>query len=636
MFKQLVTNLPFNPSLIHEVTFYVGRLRKETSVRRIGFIFMALAMIIQMVAVISPPEKSMAASDNHIINGLTTRDGILQAWDAPGSDIPAIYGHFGVTRADIAKLPQYPNTTIRSNDGNDWWTTGRNSLTAYSNVSDVYKNSELALKVSDQTTIFMRQLRAWDIRNPYNTYSAWTGTKADGTKFWVLKDCGNYTQVGKLPPKTPKLEIRKTIVGSPSSLKPGDTMKYRLEWRNSALDSLAENVFIEDALDIRNFDVVSPTNLPINAGLLRYPVGNLPYSDTYKVLEITVRLKNPLATGTNICNVSRITATNAPAVSTNPVCVSVLTPCIYDATQPNNSPECVEPKLICKLVTSVLKQGTREVTLTTTVESTNKAATTVKSYTYDFGDKSNVQVVNSAEYKNSVVHTYPTGDFTAKTTVQYTVNKTSGSTAAQIECSSPVSFEEEKPVGETKTVKNVTQNLEGDAAIKSTVKPGDVIEYKLTTTNSQAYDKKDYMASDYVGDILDYAELDMESLAAEKAVFNKDFKKIEWPKENIVAGGETVHVFRVKIKDPIPSTNAPSTVSTNYDCKISNKFGNEITMGVSCPVVKGIETLPNTGPGASLVAGFAITSVVGYFFARSKLLAKELDLLKHDYVIAGV
>lgn len=58
-------------------------------------------------------------------------------------------------------------------------------------------------------------------------------------------------------------------------------------------------------------------------------------------------------------------------------------------------------------------------------------------------------------------------------------------------------------------------------------------------------------------------------------------------------------------------------------------------MNVSCPLVKSLETLPNTGPGASLIAGFTIMSVIGYFFARSRLLAKELDIIKHDHVAMG-
>ena len=62
MFKKLVANLPFNPSLITQVGFYSDRLRQEKGVRRMSFVFMALAMAVQSLAVISPPEKSLSSN----------------------------------------------------------------------------------------------------------------------------------------------------------------------------------------------------------------------------------------------------------------------------------------------------------------------------------------------------------------------------------------------------------------------------------------------------------------------------------------------------------------------------------------------------------------------------------------------
>jgi hypothetical protein len=58
-------------------------------------------------------------------------------------------------------------------------------------------------------------------------------------------------------------------------------------------------------------------------------------------------------------------------------------------------------------------------------------------------------------------------------------------------------------------------------------------------------------------------------------------------------------------------------------------------MSVQCPAVKGIETLPNTGPGTSLIGGMGITLVVGYFFARSRLLAKEVNIIRTDFAMTG-
>ena len=67
MFKKLLSNLPFNPSLIGQVSFYAKRMHQETAIRRVGLIFVLLAFFVQFFAVISPPEPSLAASGNDII-----------------------------------------------------------------------------------------------------------------------------------------------------------------------------------------------------------------------------------------------------------------------------------------------------------------------------------------------------------------------------------------------------------------------------------------------------------------------------------------------------------------------------------------------------------------------------------------
>ncbi len=658
MFRKLISNLPFNPSLVSQVSFYTKRVQQEASVRRMGFGLIALAMFIQMFAVIAPPERSLAASDNHIINGLRTRTDILTAWDGAGSDIPAIYGKFGLTRADIAKLPMSPNTTLKSNSGPDYWTIGRNSLSNYANVNYLYKLTEVALTVSPTTTVYMRQLRAWDIRNPFNTYQAFTGVKADGTRFWILVDCGNYTQVGKFTPKEPKLELRKTIVGSPKTLKPGDSFTFRFEYRNSVKDSLAENVILEDNLDTTNYDIVSPTTLALRGSVLRQPVGSLSYSPSYEVLDITVRLKNPFPGNVGkTCNIATLETATAASTTGGPACVNVITPCPYnpalvvgdvackppvpptkpckyDANLKEDDAACVEPKLLCSLVDTDLDKTTRVATFKTTVTTTSTVATKITSYGYDFGDKK-TETITSNALTNTIKHTYGAGTFTAKVTVSYTVNGEASTTTKKVDCSAPIEFEADKPLGEMKTVKNITQNLEGDKALNSKVNAGDVIEYALITTNTQDFARKNYVVTDYVGDLLDYSEIDMPYLATQGGKFDATTKKISFTLASVSAKTDMTKSFRIKLKNPIPATNSPSSVSGSFDCKISNKYGNELTMNVSCPAVKGIETIPNTGPGTSLFMGFMITTIVGYFFARSRIMAKELVLLRAEYAPSG-
>lgn len=654
MFRNLISNLPFNPSLVQQVSFYARRVQEESTLRRIGFGLISLAMFIQMFAIIAPPEKSLAYSDNHIINGLTTKNGILSAWDTPSTDVALIYGKFGVTRADIERLPNTPNTTIVS-DRADYWTTGRNSLSNYSNVNDAYKKTEVPLTYAPGKNVYMRDLSAWDIKNPRNTYAAWTGKKADGTTFWILKDCGNYTQIGKYTPKVPDLEIRKTIVGSPATIKPGETFTFRFEYRNAQLDSYASETLIQDDLDLANYDIVSPANLVLAGTILRHPVGNLGYSASYGVLDITVRVKNPFSgASTKICNTATLKSNNATDAKSGPACVTVVIPCKYNPainegpsckppvppTNPckynpslkEDDAKCVVAKVYCSLTDTDINKTTREVTFKTTVNSTNENVTSVYGYNYEFGDGAKT-TKESKQFTDVIKHTYPVGKFKAQVTIVYGLAGVTGKQEAN--CSAPIELDADKPFGEMKTVKNVTQKLEGNNALNSVVAAGDVLEYTLTTTNTQDYARKNYTVTDYVGDILEYASIDEASLKQQGGTFDATSKKVSFILATIPAKSDVAKSFRVTLKNPVPATNAPSAVSGSFDCRISNKYGNELSMAVACPAVKGLETLPNTGPGTSAAIGFFVVMIVGYFYARSRVLSKELALIRAEYAPTG-
>jgi hypothetical protein len=59
-----------------------------------------------------------------------------------------------------------------------------------------------------------------------------------------------------------------------------------------------------------------------------------------------------------------------------------------------------------------------------------------------------------------------------------------------------------------------------------------------------------------------------------------------------------------------------------------------------CAIVKTTEqvttkSLPNTGPGESLAVAFGFIVFISYFFARTRLFAKELDIVKVDYANVG-
>lgn len=659
MFRKLISNLPFNPSLLGTVSFYAQRMRSEASLRRLGFGFMALAMFIQLFAVMAPPEKSLAYSSDYIINGLRTRDDILRAWDGKTADrnVAEIYQRFGLTRADIEALPMHPNVTVHSNYA-DYWTIGRTSLSAVSKagqIKSIYKNNEVPINTGS-TTVYLRQLRAWDIKNPVNTYRAFEGWK-NGKQFWILVDCGNFTQVGKPSLKPPALQFRKSIDGGSRSLKPGDEFNFRFEYRNSVQDSQpVQNAVLYDAFDLEKYDIVSK---PANAQMtgertMMLPLGNVPYTANFQLAGIVkVRLKTSLNNGDKTCNSAFIRSSNATEVKSggNNLCITVAKPpapkppkpqpkpCPYDSSITESDERCEAPVLACKLTEVDVNRTTRTFTLKTTVSTSNQHLTSVQSYVYDFGDGSAVQTRKSSALTDQITHTYKEGSFTATVVVTYKSGKGSTQTDKEIACSANIDSEPDQPLSQSKSARNLTQSLNTTDTLKATAKAGDTIEYSLVMHNSYDYDRTGVAMSDFIGDILDYATLDKAYLTQQGGSFNEQTKTISWQNQTVKADSELTKMFRVQMKDPIPSTNQPSAMTTSYDCLISNKFGNQIDLKVDCPLPKEAEyvtsSLPKTGPGTSLLIGFVGTSVIAYFFARSRLLAQELDIIRTDFASTG-
>lgn len=673
MFKKLISNLPFNPSLLGQVSFYAKRLKQEQSIRRLGFGFMALAMFIQMFAVIAPPQKSLANDNDYIVNGLSTRDSLLHAWDGQTSDtnVAEIYQKFGLTRDDIAALPQYPNARIASTDA-DYWTIGRESLSAVSksgSIKSVYKNSEIQVNTGS-TTVYIRNLKAWDIINPVNYYDAWQGTK-NGQTFWILKDCGNFTTVGvppivtppPLPPgtrtgrpipptppaplPTPAIELRKTIDGGAQNLKPGDQFTFRFEYRNSVANSSpATNVVLTDTLDLAHFDIVSSnpaSGYTLSGSNLTMPLGTVPYVDGnfQTALTLTVKLKSSLDDGLAVCNAASLTSDNGGSSTSGgapSVCVKVINPCTLDTTVGSaTDARCSVPVLVCSLTQSSINRTTKESTLTTKVDTNNPTLTHVVNYIYDFGDKATKTNASTA-LTDTVKHVYADGDYTAKATVTYTIGSDT-KTSHTIACAAAVSTKPDQPLTPSKSATNISQKLTPATTQTTKANGGDVIEYAITTHNSFDYDRANYTVSDYIGDVMDYADVDQAFLIQQGGVFDSATKTVSWTAQTVKANSDLVNKLRVTIKNPVPATNKPGTMGTSFDCVISNKYGTETTIPINCPPAKTAEyiatVLPNTGPGTSMFIGAVMMVIVAYFFARSRLLGKELELVRAEYATGG-
>ena len=190
MFKKIVSNLPFNPSLVGQLSFYLKRLQQEAFIRQMGVFIMSLALVVQVFAVISPPESTMAQSENDlIVGGIRSKQDANQVCQKNIRNYKTILSHYGISCNDLL---QTTDVTLKSTDY---------SRNLYSMGHLRYgKAGETQVNIGGET-FWLRYLWSWD-SGAYSTYKALKGTTKDGLTFFVLYNCGNLVFIGlPTPPK---------------------------------------------------------------------------------------------------------------------------------------------------------------------------------------------------------------------------------------------------------------------------------------------------------------------------------------------------------------------------------------------------------------------------------------------------
>lgn len=194
MFEKLLANLPYNPDLTKQISFYAHRVRREEAVRRTGLVFIVLAFMLQFFAFISPPQSTTAYSSSDMING-----GISSKADAVSScrnnvkNFGDVLWNFKITCNDLASATA---TTVRSTDFNgrlfsmSWLPYGQTNPRSGKATDETPYN---LAKVAE--TIYARRLTSADTI-PFSTYRVLEGTSSSGRTFFIMFDCGNLMFVG--------------------------------------------------------------------------------------------------------------------------------------------------------------------------------------------------------------------------------------------------------------------------------------------------------------------------------------------------------------------------------------------------------------------------------------------------------
>ncbi len=623
MFKKLISNLPFNPSLFDQLSFYSNRMRADAAIRRAGFIFMSLAFVVQLVAALYPAQNSLAASPNDVLEGANTKSILLKGWDDNASNVREVYSRFGISRDSLAAIhSETPDMKIKSTDS-DYWTVGHRPLSDYGVSSSHWGERTVD---TGSSNVYQRPLHAFDTDRPSSTYDAFHAKASDGADVYILKGSGCPTTHGPHLPTPPsaKLSVHKNLLTG-ATAHPGDTVKFRLEYQNTVHDSLANHFNLSDVID-SHFEFVSLSNMSSHSGntVNINHGGSLGYSATPYTATLEVKVKSTAAAGTVICNSASATSTESSVTSPEKPCVTVV------SSQPPT-----QASAYCVATAAFVSGSNKDFVLHTAVYAS--AGIKISSYSYFYDVDANGSI-DATDKVNETPHDKTfTGLATGnhKIAVKVDLVHPNGEVYHTATCPVEVTIGETPRAVLTKSVTNVTR---GGDANGGTVNAGDVLEFKLNTKNVTASDYKNYKGQDYFGSVLQYANLDSAQLPAQGITIGAD-NYLHWTTANLKANSTDVKTIRVQVKSPVPTTNSPSHISPEFNCKISNDYGNQVTMSVNCPLVKTIAstttTLPNTGPGTSVIIAGLVAIAVGYLYARSRLLARELDIARQSYVSSG-
>lgn len=181
----------------------------------------------------------------------------------------------------------------------------------------------------------------------------------------------------------------------------------------------------------------------------------------------------------------------------------------------------------------------------------------------------------------------------------------------------------------SKTVRNLTQDSDATEVV---ARPGDRIQITLRAENAGKITAvADF--SDNITDSLEYATINDNGGGALTETNNE--KVLSWGNISLGAGDVVSRTFTLRMLDEIPATPQGLSDPTSHDCVMTNTFGNATSVSVDCQAPKVLEStiqqLPSTGPGENMLFAGALGSVVTFFYARSRQLAKEVRLIRRDF-----
>ena len=312
MFKKIVSRISFSPALVAQLGFYAKRLRKEQATRKLGLIFVALALVVQSIAVFQAPEPANAAHTSNMIDsglGWSNPDlgRYIGAYDSNSGYIRDATTHFGITRAELTSAT-YGSFPIAGKVSWGW---------------DYPMPTSRSVSIKNPSGQHVRTLYGRYMTDNKSNPSSVTGFIGHSAKlgwFAISVACGNITTIDFPPPPPPppapaKIETSKTAVNvtegkvdaTKTTANEGNELTYTVSAKNTG--GTAKQVELVDNIkEVLQYAKITNNGggvLNTTAGTLTWPTVNLGPQQTVSK-SYTVKMNDKLISPTDDCKMTNI------------------------------------------------------------------------------------------------------------------------------------------------------------------------------------------------------------------------------------------------------------------------------------------------------------------------------------------
>lgn len=607
MFRKIVSNLNFSPALVGQLGFYAKRLKKEEATRRLGLVFTALALVVQSLAVFSPPEALNAASPADFVRGgVSSPTDFLRYYDRNANNIRDIFNSLGITRAEIRNTK---STVIGESSRYNWSMT---SLYSYAQGQRSWKYDKSS---GGNGTVFYRPMRL--TQQGGDRHEVFAGYSKSFGWFAIKKDCGNLITAHPPVVKNPEAYCQSLKVASLES------NRFRMTTRVKQVDDakISKYTYI-----IRNDakKLVATKTFKSNDS----PHSFIYSQDTPGAYSVRVRVQTSEGERSGPNCVDSFAVSKAPAA----FCTSA-TADVSDRTLVTlgGSARAVRGAQINRYV-FIVKNSSGEEVKRVTVDSSKQdvvadsfTMNTPGTYTVVLKVRTNLGVKTSENCQASYT-------IEKRQVCVYNPSLPAGDPLCQPCPDNPDLWVNDQRCSakliSTKTAKNISQS--GVNATTTTAKSNDKISYTISVEN-RGFAQTPIELKESLTDILEYAKL----IDLGGGSFDKSTKTLSWPTVTLAANEKQDRTFAIQMYSDIPATNTGQSDEASYDCEMVNTFGNNVTIDVACPGQKVVveqvtKELPHTGPRENMMMAAGLLAVVVYFWARSRQLGKEVRLVRHN------